>query len=324
MTEVDFYQVLGVSPSATHEQIREAYRRLARLVHPDTAPEWEDREESTQRMMMLNQAYTVLRDPLKRAAYDRKRGYASGTGDGRTIYYETPAFIRTYAPQDSEGKQEIRGGPPPPGGWPELAFRDTQTLRYALSVLLAFGVVFASIRLWAVQPLWAVVPAIFFGAAIGSLSCVAIVASLGGYLVLGKKGLVERWTFCWFRRHAYRYEQICGVRGNARSHRIVIDYFPLDPSGHLDMTHYHSHRLRPAKEYDALLDALRTRARGYRKTSRQSVLQPSKSAPRVSVQSVSAILAAAVFVLGLWESSWFLCVSVVLIVCSAVLMPEIR
>jgi curved DNA-binding protein CbpA len=325
MTEVDHYQVLGVSPSATGVEIREAYRRLARLVHPDTAPEWEDREESTKRMMMLNEAYAVLRDPLRRAAYDRKRGTMPRTGDGRTVYYETPPFIRTYVQGgDKQPEREIRGSPPPPEGWPELAFKDTQTLRYGFSAFLALVVVFMSIRLWATQSLLLVVPAILLGATIAVLDGMAIVASLGGYVVLDKTGLVERWTFAWFRRHAYRYEQICGVRGEERSQRIAIDYFPLGPSGRLDRTRHYTRRLRPAKEYDALLGELRARARGYRRATRRPAPQQAPSGPMVYVRSAAAILAMAVFALGLWESSWFVCVSVALIVVAMVLMPEIR
>jgi hypothetical protein len=324
MTEVDHYQVLGVSPSATREQIREAYRRLARLVHPDTAPEWEDREESTKRMMMLNEAYTVLRDPLKRAAYDRRRGYPSSTRGEGTTFYETPSFIRTYVREDGARQHEIRGSPPPPGGWPELTFKDARTPHHVVSALLALVVVYVSIRLWTAQPAWVVAPVLLLGAAIGSASCMALVASLGGYLVLGGKGLVERWTFAWFKKRVYRYEQICGVHGDTQSRRIVIDYFPLDASGQPDRARYYSRRLRPARRYDVLLDALRTRARGYRRMSRRSALEPAKSVPRVSIQSVAVIAAAAVFMLGVWEASLFLSVSVALIVCAAVLMPEIQ
>ena len=40
MAEMDYYQVLGVSPTATHQEIRKVYRRLARRIHPDVNPEW--------------------------------------------------------------------------------------------------------------------------------------------------------------------------------------------------------------------------------------------------------------------------------------------
>jgi len=66
---VDYYRVLGVPPGADQKTIKAAYRRLARTYHPDT----QNGEASEEKMKQINEAYAVLSDPHKRAAYDRKR-----------------------------------------------------------------------------------------------------------------------------------------------------------------------------------------------------------------------------------------------------------
>lgn len=62
----DYYALLGLSASATSAEIKRAYRRLARLYHPDL--NGQPRED---RIKQLNEAYGILRDATKRAAYDR-------------------------------------------------------------------------------------------------------------------------------------------------------------------------------------------------------------------------------------------------------------
>jgi curved DNA-binding protein len=63
----DFYQVLGVSRDASQEDIRKAYRRLAREHHPDVSKH----PEAESRFKDISEAYDVLSDPESRAAYDR-------------------------------------------------------------------------------------------------------------------------------------------------------------------------------------------------------------------------------------------------------------
>lgn len=63
------YQVLGVRPDATQEQIKRAYRRLARENHPDAHP---DESEKIERFKAAAAAYEVLSDPAARAVYDRE------------------------------------------------------------------------------------------------------------------------------------------------------------------------------------------------------------------------------------------------------------
>lgn len=72
----DYYQVLGVERSASADAIKKAFRRLARKHHPDINPA----PDSAARMQALNEAYEVLRDDERRAAYDH---VGAGAQDGQ-------------------------------------------------------------------------------------------------------------------------------------------------------------------------------------------------------------------------------------------------
>lgn len=66
----DYYEVLGVSKSATQDELRKAFRKLARKYHPDTAAE-ADRPKAEEKFKEINEAYEVLGDPEKRKRYDQ-------------------------------------------------------------------------------------------------------------------------------------------------------------------------------------------------------------------------------------------------------------
>ncbi|HET92299.1 MAG TPA: VWA domain-containing protein [Chloroflexi bacterium] len=70
--EKDYYSVLGISPSATEEEIKHAYRGLARRYHPDSRTE----KAPTTIFHGIQQAYAILSDKEQRRAYDRQRAEA--------------------------------------------------------------------------------------------------------------------------------------------------------------------------------------------------------------------------------------------------------
>lgn len=63
----DYYEILGIARDATQDEVKQAYRRLARKYHPDVSKE----ADAEERFKEVGEAYEVLKDPEKRAAYDQ-------------------------------------------------------------------------------------------------------------------------------------------------------------------------------------------------------------------------------------------------------------
>lgn len=91
----DFYEVLGVERTATDEELKRAYRKLAKKYHPDANPD--NKKEAEEKFKEVSEAYETLSNPQKRKMYDQfgpdgPQGFGGGNPGGGYYSYSTSGF----------------------------------------------------------------------------------------------------------------------------------------------------------------------------------------------------------------------------------------
>jgi molecular chaperone DnaJ len=129
----DFYDVLSVTRSAGEDEIKSAYRKAALKYHPDRNPA--DKPHAEEKFREATEAYSILSDPQKRAAYDRF-GLAGVSGGG----FEQTGFDRSIFEEFSDifgdffGVDDLFGGGSPRGGRRRSRAHRGSDLRYDMTL----------------------------------------------------------------------------------------------------------------------------------------------------------------------------------------------
>ncbi|HZZ71190.1 MAG TPA: SUMF1/EgtB/PvdO family nonheme iron enzyme [Pirellulales bacterium] len=120
---VDYYQVLGLGPEATLAQIGERYRFLVQAYHPDKFARDQHKAEATEEFKKITEAFGVLSNPTRRAAYDSKRAYFNALDQRSRTSSEPrpkpePAQAKKPASEPPQPKPQPKPQPEPPKAKP--------------------------------------------------------------------------------------------------------------------------------------------------------------------------------------------------------------
>ncbi len=101
MTE-DKYSILGIPKTASQADIKAAYLKLARERHPDRFKDPDEREEAARRFQLINEAFNLLRDDVRRRKYDEEREWQAKPPEQRAEQHYKDGKYREQTGQYSE------------------------------------------------------------------------------------------------------------------------------------------------------------------------------------------------------------------------------
>ncbi len=130
-----YYALLGVHPSASAIEIRQAYRELSKKYHPDTTTL--PRATATVKFQALNEAYAAISNPDRRLAYDLKIGYS------RVVVTQSPAHFQPLTPRVDKYRSSAYLDPtdrPLSGGEIFALFMLIATFLGCLGLAIAIGI----------------------------------------------------------------------------------------------------------------------------------------------------------------------------------------
>lgn len=180
----DYYSILGVEPGAPDDEIKRMYHKLSKKYHPDANLTDPDLRQWSETMMKeLNEAYDTLKDPVKRALYDRRRGFTQ------------PPPPPSAPPRSSSFTQVQQSMVLRSAALNALIFAMFGILRGGVAGALTgavigamIGTILGNIRLWGLSP--AVTQGLLFGMFVGAL---LLKPPLVGLLVGGGVGALGAW-----------------------------------------------------------------------------------------------------------------------------------
>ena len=97
MAYTDYYKILGVSKTASEEDIKKAYRKLARKLHPDLNPK---DKEAHKKFQQINEANEVLSDPEKRKKYDQYGEQYGENWEKAEEFEKSPSVRCLFRPEE--------------------------------------------------------------------------------------------------------------------------------------------------------------------------------------------------------------------------------
>lgn|GEM_PF-2485668 len=102
----DYYQILEVEPNASQDQIKNQYRFLVQAWHPDKFGSPESKAKAEEKLKQINEAYNVLKDPVKREQYNHQRQYSQKKYTNAQTDYESQKREQDVRARAESGRQQ--------------------------------------------------------------------------------------------------------------------------------------------------------------------------------------------------------------------------